>query len=134
MGTRAFGTILQRNGVTVAQVDNIRGPETTLETVDATHHTSTGGWREFIATLLSGGEVSFDGLFLPADATHSYAAGLLYDQANRVLQVFTLQCTDAGTTTASFSAYVTKCSPTFPIEGAMKWSVTLKVSGPVTWA
>ena len=76
MATSGFGTLLKRNGTTIANCQNITGPGMTLGTTESTHQTSTAGWREYIATLLSGGEVTFDANFLPADATQSVLAFL----------------------------------------------------------
>lgn len=132
--TRGFGTLLKRNGTTVAEARDITGPGMSRETVDVTTHDSTGGWREYIAGALSGGEVSFDCNFLPANATQSYAAGLIKDMVDGTLQTFTLQYTDTGTTTASFSAFVTAFTPKAPVEGLLSASVTLKISGAVSFA
>lgn len=134
MATSGYGTLLKRNGTTIANCQNITGPGMTLGTTESTHQTSTAGWREYIATLLSGGEVTFDANFLPADATQSHAAGLLYDMVNRVLQTFSIVLTDSGTTTWSFSAHVTRFQPAAPIDGKLTVSVTLQLSGQPTLA
>src|SRR4051812_14284230 len=45
---------------TLAEVTGITPPAMSRDTVDATHELSPGAWREFIAGLKDGGEVSLD--------------------------------------------------------------------------
>lgn len=131
--TAGYGTLLKRNGTTIAECRNISGPNITLGTVDATHQTSTGAVREYIATLLDSGEITFEVNFLPTDATHSFAAGLGNDMTARTFQAFSLVLTDAGLMTATFSAYVTSFALTAPLDGKLTANFTLKISGPITW-
>ena len=63
----------------IAEVSSINGPSFSMDTVDATNMDSTNRWREFIAGLKDGGEVSFDVNWDPAAATHSITTGLLQD-------------------------------------------------------
>jgi len=131
--TAGFGTLLKRNGTTIAEARNITGPNITLGTAEATHHTSTGAFKEYIATVLDGGEISFEINFLPVDATQSFAAGLGADMLARTFQAFSLVLTDTGAMTVTFSAYVTGFQLTAPLDGKLTANVTLKISGPVTW-
>lgn len=128
--TPGYGTVLKRDNSPVAEVQNITGPGVTLGTAEVTHLSSPAAWREYIATLLDGGEVSFDLNFLPA--THEL--DLLADMIGRILQDFTIEFTDVAVTTWGFKAYVVKFTPTAPVEGKLAASCTLKVSGPVDFS
>ncbi|MGE5553295.1 MAG: phage tail tube protein [Betaproteobacteria bacterium] len=133
----AFGTLLKigdgatptENFTTIAEVTNISGPGFALETAEATSHSSPGGWREYIATLLDAGEVTFDINFLPTDPTHGYSTGLLRDMVNRTKRNFKLVFPDASNTTWTFAAFVTGFEPSEPIDDKLSASVTLKITG-----
>jgi len=136
----AYGVLLKvGNGATsetfttIAEVRDIEGPELELEAKEVTSHDS-GGWREFIGTLLSGGEVSFDLNFIPTNATHSYSAGLIKDMTDRTRRNFQLVFSDSGGTTWNFAALVTGFSPSAGVEDELKAEVTLTITGAPTLA
>jgi predicted secreted protein len=137
----AFGTLLKigdggspENFTTIAEVKDISLPHFARDMIDVTTHSSTEGWREFMAGLKSGGEVTFEINFLPTDATHSYAAGLLHDLEGGTLRNFKVVLTDAGNTTWTFAAIVSDFTPKAPVAGALTAAVTLKLSGKPTLA
>ena len=130
LATSGYGTVLNRIATPIAEVQSITGPGIALGTAEATHLSSPDAWREYIATLLEGGEVSFDLNFLPA----VHELDLLADMIARVPQDFTIEWTDVATTVWGFSAFVTKFTPTAPVEGKLTASCTLKVSGPVDFS
>lgn len=117
---------------TIGMVGDISGPSFELGTEEATSHDSS--WREYVPTLLSGGEVSFDVFFDPADTTHySAAAGsLYYAQSNKVKNNFKLVLPDPGAMEIAFGAYVTGLEIKADVEGVLTMSVTLQISGAVT--
>jgi len=117
---------------TIAEVLDINGPNMTADTEEVTSQSST--WKEYIATVLDAGEVTFDLNFVPTDATHSYSAGLLKDFTSRTLRNFQLVFPDSGSTTWTFAAYVTAFQPSAPVNGKLGASVTLKISGQPTLA
>lgn len=131
----AYGTLLKINGTTVAGVTNISGPNLTLETIDVTNHSSTSGWREFVAGLKDGGEVTFDIVYDPAGATHMNASGgLLYELDQGTSESFSLTFPDSGATVWSFTAFVTSFEPGAPVADGLTASVTLKITGAPTLA
>lgn len=139
MAISSFGALLKigdggapESFSAIAEVADIGGPSFELGTEESTHHQSTDGWREFVPTLLDGGEVEFELNFLPADASQGYSGGLLDDMVNRVLRNFQLVFPDVATTTWAFGAYVTGFEPDAPVEGKLSASVTLKISGKPT--
>jgi predicted secreted protein len=138
----SFGTLLKigdggnptETFTTIAEVKDIKGPGLELSTEEVTNHSSTGGWKEYVATLLDAGEVSFDMNFIPTSATQSQTSGLVKDMKNKTLRNFKLVFPDNGNTTWSFSAYVTKFEVDEPVEGILGASCTLKITGQPTLA
>lgn len=70
-------TGLLRNGIEIAEVFDIDGPEFTSEVIDVTHLKSEDYWREKISNLKDGSELTFSVNFLLGNATHNAATGLL---------------------------------------------------------
>lgn len=132
----AFGTTIKRGGTggtTIAGVSNISGPGLSLDTEDVTSHDSPDGWEEVVATILRSGEVTLDIVYDPAAATHKNAAGgLIHDMASRVAQTYAI--TFPGAVSWSFSAFVTGFEPEAPHDGALRASVTMKITGKPTLA
>lgn len=118
---------------TIAELKDIDGPELELEMKEVTSHDSAG-WREYIGTLLSAGEVTFALNFIPTHPTHSFSAGLIKDQVNRTKRNFRLVFSDVAATTWGFAALVNKVKPTSPVEDELAADVTLQVSGQPTLA
>ena len=117
---------------TIAEVKDIKGPAMKADVEDATSHDSTEGWKEYIPTLIEGGDVSFDIQFVPTGATHSYVAGVLKLMVDRTLRNFRLLFPD--TTTWTLPAYVTEFTPENTLKGISMASITLQVSGKPTLA
>jgi len=118
---------------TIAEVKDIDGPELELEAKEVTSHDS-GGWREYIGTLLTGGEVSFDLNFIPTNATHSYSSGLIDDMVSRTRRNFKLVFSDTGATTWQFAALVTGFKTAAAVEDELAAEVTLQITGQPTLA
>lgn len=114
---------------TIAEVLDITGPSYELGTEEVTSHDS-GGWREFVPTLLDGGEITFDLNYYSATTQDS----LETDQLNRSLRKFQLVAAVGGsvTDTRGFSAYVSKVELQAPVEGILKMSLTLRTTGAIS--
>ena len=101
-----------------------------------TNHDSAG-WREYIPTLIEAGEVSFDVNF-KGDATQGFASGSLYDDMiDKTKRNFQLVLpSGVGTTndTAAFAGYVTGFELAAPVEGVLTASITIMITGAVTWS
>lgn len=135
----SFGTLVKKGDggspesfTTIAELLDIEGPELELDTEEATSHSSPDGWAEYIGTILDGGEVSFDVNYVPTNATHNATTGLIKDMTGRTKRNFQIVFPDSGNTTWSFTALVTKVGPAAPVRGALKGSITLKVTGKPT--
>jgi len=135
VAVNAFGTLLKRNGTTIAEVTDITPPELSRDTAEVTHHQSPGMWREFLKILKDAGEVSLSINYIPSNTTHNAATGLLADLANdTTIDTWTLVFPDAGATTWSFAGILTKFSAKAPIDDRLTADITLKVNGVPTLA
>lgn len=137
----AFGTQLQRGDgggpevfTAVAEVSKIDGFEISMDTPEVTNHQSTEGWREYVAGLIDGGEVALELNYIPTNATQNATAGLLADLKNRTKRNFKIVFPDSGSTTWSFSAFVTKFKPSAPTDDKLMGTATVKVTGKPTLA
>ena len=89
--TFAQGTLLQRRTTTgtpptpdvyttVASVHSLSGPSLTGDVVDVSNQDTANGFRAFISGLRTGGTMSFDISYAPADNTHDASStGLIGD-------------------------------------------------------
>ncbi len=141
VATKGQGTLLKIGDgagpevfTTIAEVRDINGLSLEQLTEEATNQGSPGGWMEHVGTLLNAGDLTFDLNFLPADATQSFAAGLIKDMVNRTKRNFELIFTDPALTKWTFAALVVNFGPSMPIAGLTTAAVTLRVTGQPTLA
>lgn len=138
----SFGTLLQIGDggspaeafTTIASVHDISGPNLAMRTAEITNHSSTGGWAEHVGTVLEGGQITFDIGYDPTAGTHDATSGLINDMENRTERNFQLVFPDGSSTTWSFAALVTGFAPQAPVDGELRASVTLLVTGQPTLA
>lgn len=132
----AHGTLLKigdGNGggesfTTIAEVLDISGPSYELATEEVTNHDS-GGWREFIPTLLDVGEITFDLNYYSATTQDQLETDLRAKAKRNFKIVFPLS---GGTDTRAFAAYITGIELQAPVEGVLKMSLTLRPVGADT--
>lgn len=135
-GTKAFagqGTQLQFGGAvgtspsyaTLAEVTKIQRSGSKMDLADATNMDSTGAYREFVATLLDGGEISFDANYVPTDATQVTLQGL-FD--NRTLGQWKIVLPGILGSWA-FNAYSTSSDFDLSVDKLSTFSGKLKISG-----
>ncbi len=120
---------------TLTEVKDIKGPAQSLETDEITNQSSPNFYKEFIATVLDGGDVTFQCVLVPGDATQDSVSGLLSWMQGRGLQYW--QLVPPGTYSShvsSFQAYVTKWDTGEPVAKHATLDVTLRITGPVTTA
>lgn len=135
VAVNAFGTLLKRAGVTVAEVTDINPPELGRKEIETTHHQSPGMWQEFMKGLKNAGDVTFSINYIPTNSTHNAAAGVVADFANDTTNdTWTIVFPDSGATTWTFPAFVSKFSPKAPVDGKLAADITLKVTGQPTLA
>lgn len=135
VAVNAFGTLLKRNGTTIAEVTDISAPELSRDTAEVTHHQSPNMWRERIKILKDAGEVSMSINYIPSNSTHNAATGILADFANDTTNdTWTLVFPDTAGTTWSFAGAVTKHSSKEPIDDRITADITIQVMGQPTLA
>jgi len=121
----AFGTAITWAGHDIGYATNINGPNIKVDTIDASSHDSADTYREYIAGLRDGGEVSLDVRFIPGDTTgQKYFISDLHEGTERQV-VITLP--DSSTWT--FNALATGFSPSDPHDAALGATLTMKVTG-----
>ena len=138
-GIAAYGTkLLVGDGggtevfTAVAEIRNIGGPEISVDTTDVTPHSTSAPWRHKVATLIDGGEVTLELNFLPG-ATDQ--AALRADMIARTKRNFRIEWPITPTAyRASFAGYVTKLSPSAPHDAELSASMTITITGAVTFA
>jgi hypothetical protein len=139
VATPAFGALLKigdgatpENFVTAGEVMDINGPTTSVDTVETTSHSTSVPWETLVATIIRGGEVTFDINFDSTDPTHGDGVtGLQVDMHNRQLRNFLLILTDTGAEQMAFAAYVVGFPRNAPVAGVNRASVTLRISGQI---
>lgn len=113
---------------TVAEVTKLKPPGLSRDTVDVTHMESTGGWREFIAGLKDGGEVSMEINFDPGGTT----TDLLTDMFS-TSTVGNKKIVFPDNSEWAFKAILTGFEPDAPVDDKMTANVKFKVSGVPTF-
>jgi predicted secreted protein len=139
MASNAFagtGTLLQRSTtfgtiafVTIAEVNEITGPNMTRDVIDCTSLSSTGGYREFIAGFRNSGEVQFDLNFALGGVGYDE---LKQDFESSVLRTYQIVLPDGSNTTLQFQGLVTALGVKIPAADKVTASCTIKISGSVT--
>lgn len=128
----AFGTLLKMGATTVAEITDIGGPDLARDSIEVTHHQSPNAWREKIKGLKDGGEVSITINYIPTNATHNVAAGLLGDFAVNTLSTWSIVWPDTGATTWSFPGFISAFSPKAPIDDKLSADITITITGQPT--
>ena len=112
----------------VAEVVSMSGPNFSRESVDFTHMSSANDYKEFKPGMKDGGEVTFEGRWLPGDSSHDASTGVLSLFEAGSIDNWKLTFPDGSDFT--FAAFVTGLSPSIGgVDDPVNMSVTLKVSG-----
>ena len=139
MAVSSFGTLLKIGDgatpteafTTIAEVMDISGPEFTRDTEEVTNHSSTGGYKEYIATLKDAGNVSFDLNFTNAATQLALATDFENGTVRNFKIVFPLP---TGNTTLGFAGIVTNLGLDAPVQGILRRGVEIQVTGAGTWS
>lgn len=126
------GTVLRRwDGVSawgnLAEVNSIKGPGMTRDTIDVTSLDSTGGYREFIGGFRDGGTLTFSMNFTRANYDLMKA-----DFESDDMGHYELVLPDGDQTSIEFEGVVTECPLTIPMDDKVTIDVTIKISGEPT--
>ncbi|MEM6681811.1 MAG: phage tail tube protein [Pseudomonadota bacterium] len=113
----------------IAEVIDITGPGGENGEIEVTHLGSTA--KEFIADLIDYGQVTANANFLPGDTQHDQ---LLADIASRTVRNYEVSWPTSPASTAVFAAYVQSYQPNVATGQQGQASLTLRVTGAVTYA
>lgn len=125
----SYGTVLNMGTyggalTAIAELMDFGGPSVETGTEEVTPH-GTDGWKEFIATVVDAGEVTFDINMVPASAS---VAALWAAATDRTKRSFSAVWPDSGSTTWPFTGIVTNFDPQAPVEGKLSASLTIKLT------
>jgi predicted secreted protein len=126
----AKGTVLIWNYHKILEQVNLSGVSQSADVLDVSNHDSANSFREYIAGLIDGGELSLDGNFIVSD-TNGQIALHTDMQAGTKRACFLLLPMAVGVA-MSFNALAKGFEPSFPHDGKMGMSGSLKVSGKPT--
>ena len=133
----AFGTKLQVETNTdtytdVAQLTDISGPNVSVDEIDISSHDSDDTYREFVAGMRDGGEVSFEGNFLNTHDTLEAAGDILDLLHGGNVESWKIVFPDDDDTEWAFDGFVTAFETTGNFEDKATFTATIKVSGKPT--
>lgn len=126
-GFFAFGTTLKWNGEALAELLSIGGPSISIDTIDMTSHDSADTFRDFVAGLRDGGDVSIEGNFIPGDTAGQRA--FITDLKAGTKREVIITGPTAAAFTWTFDAIATAYEPSYPFDGKLGFTATLKVTG-----
>lgn len=130
-----WGTVLKvtisASATPIGDIKGISGPGLSSDMIDVTTLDSSNNAREFYPGLFDGGEVTFDVVMNPTNATQQY----LHDSCKTrpsAAETFSIEWNDGSSTAWDFTAWVQSFEPQADVDGVVIASITLKVTGPVT--
>ena len=114
----------------IAEIVSAAGPSISAEDIDVTTLDSTGGFKESIAGLKDGGTLELELLFTKTtqqtDIRDAVAAG--------TTKVFLITWPTSPNTTAQFNGVPLTWGQNAESNAALNASVSVKISGAITWA
>ncbi|MGD9163063.1 MAG: phage tail tube protein [Desulfobacteraceae bacterium] len=113
--------------VALAEVNSISGPGMSRETIDVTSLDSTGGYREIIGALRSGGDVS-----LSMNFTRTNYELMKTDFESNTLQNYQIALPDTDNTCIEFTALVMELPLSITVDDKVTIDVTITISGQPT--
>lgn len=138
-GTQVFygDTSSPPNYTVIARQASITGLGLSVKTEDVTAQDSGTPWRQYVPTLLDGGDISFDMFFLPSDTGQKAVLKLFTDRglnSTPGLPIpFKVVFSDAALTVWLFNGFVTGFKMTATVDGVLKAAVVIKCTGEPTF-
>lgn len=111
----------------MAEVTSITPPNMSRDSVDASHMQSPDEWREFIAGLKDGGEVSLELNFVPGGSAILALLAELNLAADAATKTRRILFPDLSY--FEFEAFLTACEPEAPVDDKMTAAATFKITG-----
>jgi len=129
-GYSAFGTKLLIGTSTIGSLTAINGPAVSVDTIDVSAHDSTNAYREFVAGLIDGGEISVEGNLASATAGNVFMTAI----ESRTTQSITVTFPSGTAGSWSMAGIVTGFETQSPFDGKLGFSASVKVTGKPTLA
>jgi hypothetical protein len=124
--------------VTVANISTIKGPTSSVKMEDVTSHSTGIPWRQYQPTLLDGGDLTFDMFFIPSDAGHQTFQEIYVNRglagSSGTPVDWQLVFPDTNKTTWSFKGFVSKMDFSEPVDGVVKASCAIRITGKPSFA
>ena len=130
-GVSGFGTLLNWDTADLVELTSITGPTETMDPIDISNHDSPDTYREFVAGLRNGGDITLEGNFIKGDATGQIAMHTDF-QAGSVKAWIIKMPGWASAPQIAGNGYITAFSMSYPFDGKISLSVTIKVTGKPT--
>lgn len=127
MAIKSYGVGVTVGGNAVGDLTDVSVSGTDVNFVDITTHDSTGGWKEFTSGLKDGGSLDLTGKYKVADTGQAYLFGNPGASASCVV-------TFSDTSTASFTGIVGGFSTSNPLDDAVEFTCSIKITGAVVYA
>jgi hypothetical protein len=121
--------------LTIENLNDIDGPNVSMNVNDTTSHSTTGGYAGKSPGLIDAGEISFPMFYNAAlIPTHSETSpnGLGYMFLNRQKRIFRIVAPDPSATTRYFTGFVSNYSETHSVRGIDTKDVTISIDGPIS--
>lgn len=136
VATAAKGTLLGRSTTdggtytTISEITGVGGPNCTRDFIDVTHMESTGDYREWITSLIDGGELTLQANHLPGTS----AQNVIKDDFNAGTKLYwQITWTDASSTKTRFAGYVSNLGHDSQVGGKADFTFGLKITGEIDW-
>jgi predicted secreted protein len=124
MGVFAHGTTLTLGSDLIAELTNVSGPTIAVDTIDVTSHDSADKFREFVAGLKDGGEISVEGNLITAVQGNLILTNVASGDEEDVIITF-----GDGPATFTCKGFATAFEPGAPHDDKLSFSATFKITG-----
>lgn len=128
-GTHGYGSVFKLNDTTISEITNISGPNLSADTLDATTHDSSDGYREFVQGLRDGGEFTVEG-----NLDHDNNVSTIktqFDTSSVVSATITMPTSPSQTQWVA-NVITTGLSTEAPHDGLITYSAGMKITGKPT--
>lgn len=116
----------------LAEVTNITPPGISRDAVEATHMQSPEMYREFVAGLINGGEVTLEMNFIPEGGSTQEIIALFANREAKECRITFYRTNGEVAAYWDFDAIATGFEPEAPIDDKMMATVTFQVTGKPT--
>lgn len=131
----AFGTALMlcsdASATSPTEIASVKDINLTVsvQIEDSSTHDLAAAWRTKVATLLNMGPIEAMVNWVPLNATHNDATGILFVMTSRLERTYQVVETDSATTTIQYNALVASLKLGRTVAGLRSGSITFEGTG-----